>query len=113
MFTGSSAAAFAAASAPLISSFGEGLTLWRDGDVVHWAYDEQTIVVALRFDGTVDATFVDRPRTDARGDEVQAVYDHGRTPYRLTPGGAKAMVADMMAFFSGSREPRFRFTGFR
>jgi hypothetical protein len=113
MFTGSSASAFAAATAPLISSFGEGLTLWRDGDVVHWAYDEQTIVVTLRFDGTLDATFVDRPRPDAQGDAVQATYRRGSLPYRLSTSGAKAIVDDMMAFFSGSREPQFSFTGFR
>jgi hypothetical protein len=113
MFTGSSASAFAAATAPLISSFGDGLTLWRDGDIVHWAYDEQTIVVTLQYDGTLDATFVDRPRADAHGDAVQAMYRRGSLPYRLTPSGAKSIVADMMAFFSGSREPQFNFTGFR
>jgi hypothetical protein len=29
--------ALASAAAPLISSFGDDLTLWRDGDVAHWS----------------------------------------------------------------------------
>ena len=117
VFTGPSAQAFATATAPLISNFGESLTLWRDGNVVHWAYDGQTIVVELQFDGTVEATFTGRPSTDEiSGSGAVAVYrragfhDHR---YRLTPGGCSAMVADMMAFFSGEREPLFVFAGVR
>ncbi len=115
VFNGPSAQAFAAASAPLISNFGEGLTLWRDGNVVHWSYDGQTIVVTLQFDGTVEAAFVDRPASDAvSGRDAQALYARtGGRPYRLTSGGCAAMVADMMAFFAGEREPAFTFTGFR
>jgi len=115
VFNGPSAQAFAAATAPLISNFGDSLTLWRDGNVVHWSYDGQSIVVELQFDGTVGATFVDRPATDAiSGDDTAAVYYRcGDLPYRLTPAGCSAMVADMMAFFSGDREPLFTFAGFR
>jgi hypothetical protein len=50
--TGSS---LAAATAPLFSSFGEDLTLWRDGNVVHWSYDGQTVIVAQRADGAATA----------------------------------------------------------
>jgi hypothetical protein len=113
VFTGPAAQAFAAATAPLISNFGENLTLWRDGNLVHWSYEGQSIVVEMQFDGTLAATFIDRPGTDAiTGDRVSAVYRRiGDRPYRLTPGGATAMVGDMMAFFSGDREPLFAFTG--
>jgi hypothetical protein len=115
VFNGPSAQAFAAATAPLISNFGEGLTLWRDGNVVHWSYAGQTVVVALQFDGTVEATFIDRPSTDVvNAAETQALYARSTgAPYRLTPNGCNAMVADMMAFFAGDREPAFTFTGFR
>ena len=115
VFNGSSAQAFAAATAPLISNFGENLTLVRDGNVVHWSYDRQSIVVALQFDGTVEATFFDRPGTDEiSGTEISASYRRtGDRAYRMTPGGCTAMVADMMAFFSGDREPLFTFTGLR
>ncbi len=115
MFNGASAQAFAAATAPLISSFGEGLTLWRDGNIVHWSYDDQSVVVALQADGTVEATFIDRPGTDEiTGAETAAVYTRlGERPYRLTNSGCSTMVADMMAFFSGDREPLFSFAGLR
>ncbi len=115
VFNGPSAQAFAAATAPLISNFGEGLTLWRDGNVVHWSYEGQTVVVALQFDGTLEATFIDREATDVVNHaEANAVYapSSGR-PYHLTPSGCSKMVADMMAFFAGDREPAFTFTGFR
>ncbi len=113
VFNGPSAQAFAAATAPLISNFGENLTLWRDGNVVHWSYDRQAIVVELQFDGTVETTFLDRPGTDAvTGADVCAVYRrNGNRPYQLTQAGCVAMVADMMAFFSGDREPLFTFAG--
>jgi hypothetical protein len=115
VFDGSSAQAFASATAPLISNFGENLTLWRDGNVVHWSYDRQSIVVSLQFDGSVEATFFDRPGTDEiSGTEVAAVYRRkGDRAYRLTPSGCTTMVADMMAFFSGDREPLFTFAGLR
>ncbi len=115
MFNGPAAQAFAAATAPLISNFGEHLTLWRDGNVVHWSYEGQSIVVELQHDGTVGATFIDAPGTDeVSGTESAAVYQRdGNRAYRLTPAGCHAMVADMMAFFSGDREPLFRFAGLR
>ena len=115
MFDGPSAQSFAAATAPLISNFGESLTLWRDGNVVHWSYDQQTIAVVLQFDGTLDAIFLDRPSTDViSAAEAIAVFRRCGDPrYRLTPSGCTAMVADMMAFFSGEREPRFAFVGVR
>jgi hypothetical protein len=113
VFNGPSAQAFASATAPLISNFGDNLTLWRDGNVVHWSYDRQSIVVELQFDGSVEATFLDRPGIDeVSGAEVAAVYRrNGDRAYHLTPSGCTSMVADMMAFFSGDREPLFTFAG--
>ncbi len=105
----------ASAAAPLISSFGDDLTLWRDGDVAHWSYDGQTVVVEQQSDGAVCASFVDTPTVDAiSGQPAAAEYRRavGRR-YQLTPDGCRAMVADMTAFFLGEREPFFTFVGAR
>ena len=55
VFTPQTASALASATAPLLSSFGEDLTLWRDGNVVHWSYEGQTVIVAQQADGSVAA----------------------------------------------------------
>ena len=59
--TGSS---LATATAPLWANFGDDLTLWRDGNVVHWSYDGQTVIVAQQADGAATASFVDTPSVD-------------------------------------------------
>lgn len=106
---------FAAAAAPLFSNFGDDLTLWRDGDVVHWSYDGQTVIVAQHAEGGATASFVDAPARDhVSGSAVTAVYRRtAERRYQFTPESCKAMVADMIAFFSGEREPLFTFTGAR
>ncbi len=115
VFSPQTASALASATAPLISSLGDDLTLWRDGNVVHWSYDGQTVVVAQAADGAVDAAYVDAPTVDAiSGQPASAEYR--RTVdrrYQLTTDGCRAMVADMTAFFSGEREPFFTFVGAR
>jgi hypothetical protein len=113
MFGPMSSHAFAAATAPLLSNFGDGLTLWRDGNVVHWSYDEQTVIVEMQHDGTATASFVDRPVVDGVDGKLErGVYRRvGGWDYRLTADGSRSMVADMMAFLSGDREPHFAFTG--
>ena len=115
MFSLHSASALAAATAPLISSFGDELTLWRDGNVVHWSYDGQTVIVAQEADGAAVASFVDVPTVDAiTGLPASAEYRRSvDRRYQLNVDGCRAMVADMTAFFSGEREPFFIFTGAR
>jgi hypothetical protein len=110
--TGSS---LAAATAPLFSNFGDDLTLWRDGNVVHWSYDGQTIIVAQETDGAATASFVDAPSLDqVSGTAASAVYRRtAERRYHLTEESCCAMVSDMIAFFSGEREPLFTFTGAR
>lgn len=110
--TGSS---LAAATAPLFSSFGDDLTLWRDGNVVHWSYDGQTVIVAQREDGAATASFVDTPGVDeVSGAAASAVYRRtAERCYQMTDESCRAMVGDMIAFFSGEREPFFTFTGAR
>ena len=111
MFTPQTASALASATAPLLSSFGEDLTLWRDGNVVHWSYEGQTVIVAQQADSSVAASFVDAPVVDVvSGSPASAVYRRAVDRcYHLTVDGCRAMVGDMSAFFSGDREPFFTF----
>jgi len=105
----------AAATAPLFTNFGDDLTLWRDGNVVHWAYDGQTIIVSQQADGGATASFVDAPALDhVSGEAASAIYRRtADRRYQLTEESCRAMVSDMIAFFSGEREPLFTFTGAR
>lgn len=115
MFSSHSASPLAAAAAPLISNFGDELTLWRDGDAAHWSYDGQTVIVEQQSDGAVAASFVDVPSLDeVSGAQASAEYRRSvDRRYQLTTDGCRAMVADMTAFFSGEREPFFTFVGAR
>ncbi len=115
VISASSSSSLAAAAAPLFSSFGDNLTLWRDGNVVHWSYEGQTIIVAQQADGAAMATFVDAPTLDGvSGEQVSAIYRRtAERRYQMTVDSCRAMVSDMMAFFSGEREPIFTFTGAR
>jgi hypothetical protein len=115
VFTASSAANLAAATAPLFSSFGDDLTLWRDGNVVHWSYEGQTIVIEQQADGAATASFVDAPSTDEISrTPASAIYRRtADRRYHLNEDSCRAMVGDMIAFFSGEREPFFTFVGAR
>jgi hypothetical protein len=115
VFSAQTASSLAAATAPLFSSFGENLTLWRDGNVVHWSYEGQTVIVAQQADGVATVSFVDTPSIDeVSGTAASAVYRRtAERCYQMTEDSCRAMVSDMMAFFSGEREPIFTFTGAR
>jgi hypothetical protein len=115
VFNAHTAANLAAVTAPLFSSFGDDLTLWRDGNVVHWSYDGQTVVVEQQPDGAATASFVDAPAIDeVSGAQIAAIYRRTATRcYHLTEESGKAMVGDMIAFFSGEREPFFTFVDAR
>jgi hypothetical protein len=103
------------ATAPLWANFGDDLTLWRDGNVVHWSYDGQTVIVEQQADGAATASFVDTPGIDeVSGTGASAVYRRtADRRYQFTEDSCRAMVGDMIAFFSGEREPFFTFTGAR
>lgn len=102
---------FSAATAPLVAQFGDRLTLWRDGNRVQWSCDGQAVVVELLADGSLDATFVDRPMDEVvNGATAAAVFRRNSgIAYRLTADGCSRMIADMTAFFTGTREPLFSF----
>jgi len=113
MFNSPSPVDLAAATAPLFSSFGDDLTLWRDGNAAHWSYDGQTVIVSQDADGAATASFVDAPALDeVSGTAAAAIYRRtAERRYQLTQESCSAMVSDIIAFFSGEREPLFTFTG--
>ena len=94
-----------------LTTLAEGLTLHRDGDVVQWSYAGQAAIVAVGDEGFVDATFVGAPAREAvsGGFAAPAYRAKGISAYPVTRDGCARMVADMVAFFGGTREPRFDF----
>jgi hypothetical protein len=102
------------ALAPLESAFGEQLHFSRDGAAALWSYEGHAAVVELDAGERIVARFVGPPEIDAvSGRPAAPVYVCGDRGYALTPAGCERMVADMMAFFSGTREPRFTFVAAR
>lgn len=104
-----SASWLATVAEPLNTKFGCGLTLYREGNVVRWGFGGQSALVEFLADGSLSATFFDRESIDQVSKQpAHAVYSAYGT-YRLTSAGCSHMVADMVDFFSGVREPKFRF----
>jgi hypothetical protein len=101
----------ASAMASLTERFGDDLTLWRDGGTACWRYDGQSVLITAVPDGTIEATFVDRPTVDAvSGSAAVAVYQRSAPGgYTLTADGGSRIADDMSAFFTGVRETRFTF----
>lgn len=103
----------AAAFAPLRQTFGSRLTMKRDGGTMRWCVDGLETVVELRGSDSVCVRFFEGGLRDAvLGDSVAPRFATA-SEYRLTAEGAKRLATDMLAFFGGTREPRFRFSGFR
>jgi hypothetical protein len=98
------------ALAPLGATFGERLRFSRDGTVARWSYGDHSATVELGGADRIVARFVAPPAIDAISGQPSAPvyqrYEHG---YALSRAGCERMVADMVAFFSGIREPRFTF----
>lgn len=102
----------AAAFAPLREAFGSRLRLSRDGAMARWSVDGREALVASS-GGGIAVTFVDEPFRDSVLDTTVApLYDSGEI-YRLDAAGARRLANDLFLFFSGTREPRFRFVGVR
>ena len=96
------------ALAPLGTAFGGALGFARDAGCACWTYEGQRALIELD-ENVVRARFVASPQADViDGGNVAAVYA-GDDGYPLTPSGCERMVADMLAFFSGVREPQFTF----
>jgi glutamine amidotransferase PdxT len=95
---------------PLREKFGDRLTLARERNCVQWSFEGNAAIVEFQPGDQLRATFVAAPVIDAvTSRPTSAVYQARKHRYGLTPEGSQAMVADMMAFFSGVREPQFHF----
>jgi hypothetical protein len=96
--------------APLSTTFGDRLSLVRERNCVQWSCDGHAAIVEFAEGEELRATFVSAPVLDeVTSLLVSAVYRPKPLSYRLTREGSARMVADMMAFFLGVREPRFTF----
>ena len=84
-------------------------------NVVRPVGNGRQVIVAQQPDGAATASFVDVPGIDeVSGTAASAIYRRtAERTYQMTADSCRAMVADMMAFFSGEREPIFTFTGAR
>ena len=95
---------------PLVSKFGDRLTIYREGNAVRWSYAGDSAIVEMRSGTAVAARFISRPsRQLASVEAVSAVYAAPDPMYPLTRSGVARMVDDLAEFFSGTREPRFTF----
>jgi hypothetical protein len=94
---------------PLNVLFGGGVTASRHGETAIWHYEGRAAIVEFAADRAIEATFVERPSIDAVSSLKCAAIYRPPSGYALTPAGCAHMVDDMVAFFSGTREPRFRF----
>jgi hypothetical protein len=95
---------------PLVTAFGDRLKIRREEDRVEWSLDGSFVCVEFDPAGHVAAQFIAPPSTDlVSGRSSSAVYARDRLGYALTDAGCARMVDDMIAFFSGTREPRFTF----
>jgi hypothetical protein len=104
----------AEAFAPLGTTFGERLRFSRDGTAARWSYDGHAAVVELGGADRIVARFVAPPAIDAISGQPSApVYLRDERGYAMTRADCERMVADMVAFFSGTREPRFTFVDAR
>ena len=88
--------------APLETALGRRIAFARDGDCACWSFEGQRAIVEMAGQDALRAHFVASAAVYAR--------DGG---YPLTPAGCERMVADMIDFFSGVREPRFTFVDIR
>jgi len=107
-----SVASWAEVAATLNHTFGERLTLHREARRICWTFEGQSALVEMHDERSVAARFLDKPAPDSAADDwVRAVYVPHRECYSLDARGCTRMADDLVEFFRGTREPRFRFTG--
>lgn len=99
---------------PLIAAFGDRLVIRREPGRVEWSLDGAVVSVDVDAAGRAAAQFVAPSSTDLVSRRPSsAVYVRDRSGYALTAAGCSHMADDMIAFFSGTREPRFTFVAAR
>jgi cyanophycinase-like exopeptidase len=98
-----------ALASPLVEKFGSDLTLSRTATTVYWGYGDQSAFIELLENGALLATFIDAPGVDAVSGAASAAVYRSHARYVLSASSCKRMIADLVDFFSGVREPRFTF----
>ncbi|GAC1567526.1 MAG: hypothetical protein NVS2B3_06150 [Vulcanimicrobiaceae bacterium] len=94
----------------LRDKYGTALTLRRDGAAVRYEMGGLGAILEPAGDA-VRVTFVERAARDGVSlCDVVPLY-RSVERYGISLEGARRLVADMLAFFAGTREPRFRFAG--
>jgi hypothetical protein len=94
---------------PLAAKFGSDVTVSRAGNMVCWGYDGRSAVIEMTGDGSLRATFIDSESVDVvSSSPAAAAYRTGST-YALNRVSCGRMAADLVDFFSGVREPKFKF----
>jgi hypothetical protein len=97
-------------AAPLVEKFGGNLTVSRTANAVCWGYGGLSAVIEIRGDASLLATFIDSEGVDEVSARPAVAAYRTLSTYALTEPGCSRMVADLVDFFSGVREPRFIFT---
>jgi hypothetical protein len=109
MTSSPSAAWLSDLAAPLAAKFGNCLTLSRSGNAIRWGYGGQSAVLELGANGALQVTFLDAESTDlVSAGRAVAAY-RTRSAYALDRPSSTRMIADLVDFFSGVREPKFAF----
>jgi len=102
------------ALAPLDGALGGGLRFSREGSSARWSHGDHTAIVELSGLDRIAARFVAPPSIDAvSGEPATPEYLRDERGYPLTAAGCERLVTDMLAFFSGTREPVFTFIATR
>jgi len=99
---------------PLDHALGDRLCFSREGSSACWSYDGHAALVELSGIDRIAARFVAPATIDAfSGAAMTPEYLSDERGYPVTASGCERLVADMLAFFSGTREPAFTFVGAR
>jgi hypothetical protein len=104
-----SSAWFSGIGAPLAAKFGGDVMVSRTGNMVCWGYDGQSAIVELTPNGSMHVTFVDSEQLDIVSGAPAAAAYHTGSSYALDRRSCTRMIADLVDFFSGIREPKFTF----
>ena len=94
----------------LYRALGPSVVLRREAQGASWTFDGLSAFVEMQ-SGGIAARFVDRPAIDAVSSSRAAAVYCVPELYALNAAGCERMVCDLLAFFCGTREPRFRFSG--
>lgn len=94
-----------------LAALGNRVAVERCGNAVRYGCGHRSATVELQPDGRLSAAFGERGFDAVTGLPATWLYRRASGRYALTPADGRRMAADMVDFFSGLREPAFRFVG--